>query len=60
LEFAIFVVPGQSLRADPPLDLAPCFESNELAEARFVADPLIDEGVPQEVTRSSMDDRLVP
>ena len=32
--------------ADPPLDLAPCFESNDLAEAQFVADRLIGEGVP--------------
>jgi hypothetical protein len=32
--------------SDPPLDLAPCFESNDLAESQFVADRLIDEGVP--------------
>jgi hypothetical protein len=32
--------------AEPPLDLAPCFESNDLAEARFVADQLIGEGIP--------------
>ncbi len=32
--------------ADPPLDLTPCFESNDLAEAQFVADGLIGEGVP--------------
>jgi hypothetical protein len=32
--------------AEPPLDLAPCFESNDLAEAQFVADELVGEGIP--------------
>jgi hypothetical protein len=31
---------------DPPLELTPCFESNDLAEAKFVADQLLAEGIP--------------
>jgi hypothetical protein len=38
--------PGEEGDAGPPLDLVACYETNDVAEAKFVADELLAEGIP--------------